>query len=371
MDSLGQLTGGIAHDFNNLLAVVIGNLELLEERTESSNYLRDAMDAAWRAANLSKRLLVFARRQMLAPEIVSVAPLIYGMSALLERTLGADIDVELHLSEDLPFVHVDVGQLENAILNLAINARDAMPSGGKLLISATRFKVDDEYLAERPDVHEGSYVMIEVGDTGTGMTPTTLERVFEPFFTTKEVGKGTGLGLSMVYGFLKQSGGHARIYSELEHGTSVKLYLPAATELDVGETTQTLALLQPAGEERERILIVDDEPFVRRIVVANLQGMGYETVEADTAQAALDLLCEHAEDIDLLLTDLVMPGGMTGIELAEAVRSAWPRIRILLSSGFSEEQAARGSGFPLLSKPYRKVQLAQAVRLALQGGAAT
>jgi CheY-like chemotaxis protein len=268
-------------------------------------------------------------------------------------------------------VHVDVGQLENAILNLAINSRDAMPSGGKLLIRATRFKVDVAYLAERPDVREGSYVMIEVGDTGTGMDPAIIERVFEPFFTTKEVGKGTGLGLSMVYGFLKQSGGHARIYSEPEHGTSVKLYLPAATEVEGGETTQTLALLQPAEEEQQRILVVEDEPFVRRIVVANLQGMGYETLEASTAQGALDLLREYAAGIDLLLTDVVMPGGMTGIELAEAARSSWPKIRILLTSGFSEEQAARGSGFPLLSKPYRKVQLAQAVRLALDGGAAT
>jgi PAS domain S-box-containing protein len=236
MDALGQLTGGVAHDFNNLLTVVIGNLELMEsivgDHPEMTAHLGEAMEAAWRGVDLSQRLLAFSRKQMLAPEVISVNALIGEMEVLLRRTLGAGINIEVSPADGLPQVRVDPGQLENAILNLAINARDAMPNGGTMRIRTGQFKADRRYADARPDVEPGRYVMIEVADTGIGMTPDIRERAFEPFFTTKERGKGTGLGLSMVYGLLKQSGGHARVYSEPGHGTSVKLFLPE-TEPDV------------------------------------------------------------------------------------------------------------------------------------------
>ncbi|HUF73389.1 MAG TPA: PAS domain-containing protein [Gammaproteobacteria bacterium] len=368
MESIGQLTGGIAHDFNNLLAVVLGNLELLEasvERDEeASELLRDAMEAAWRGAELSQRLLAFSRRQMLEPEVVSVASLIEGMESLLRRTLGGAIEIEIAVPNSLPRVLVDPSQLENAILNLAINARDAMPEGGQLRIGAAPFKADDEYAAARPDAAPGCYVMIEVSDTGTGMSPEVQQRAFEPFFTTKDVSKGTGLGLSMVYGFLQQSGGHARIYSELGHGTSVKLYLPQAQHAEETKTGQTLTLLNDSQGRSESILVVEDDAKVRRMVVATLRDLGYETLEAECGAAGLEVLRSDGASIDLLFTDVVMPG-MSGLELARKAREDMPDLRVLLTSGFSEQQAAGGSGFPLLTKPYRKVQLAQALRRAL------
>jgi PAS domain S-box-containing protein len=369
MESIGQLTGGIAHDFNNLLAVVVGNLELLEtsvgDEEEASELLQDAMEAAWRGAELSQRLLAFSRRQMLEPEVISVASLIGNMESLLRRTLGAAIEIEIRLPNSLPRVLVDASQLENAILNLAINARDAMPDGGQLRIGAAPFKADEDYAATRPDAAPGRYVMIEVSDTGTGMTREVQERAFEPFFTTKDVSKGTGLGLSMVYGFLQQSGGHARIYSELDHGTSVKLYLPEAEHAEETKTGQTLALLKDSQGCSEHILVVEDDAKVRRMVVTTLRELGYETLEAECGAAGLEVLRSDGASIDLLFTDVVMPGGMSGLDLARKAQENRPDLRVLLTSGFSEQQAAGGSGFPLLTKPYRKVQLAQALRRAL------
>ena len=369
MEAIGQLTGGVAHDFNNLLAVVLGNLELLEatvEGNEEANaLLKDAMEAAWRGAELSHRLLAFSRRQMLEPEVISVTSLIGDMESLLRRTIGGAIDIEITLPESLPSVLVDRSQLENAILNLAINARDAMPEGGRLRIGAAPFKADEDYAAVRADAAPGRYVMIEVSDTGTGMSREVQERAFEPFFTTKDVSKGTGLGLSMVYGFLKQSGGHARIYSELGHGTSVKLYLPEVRHAEETRTGQTLTLLKDSQGRSESILVVEDDPKVRRMVVATLRELGYATLEADCGAAGIELLTSRGDSIDLLFTDVVMPGGMSGLELAREARARIPDLRVLLTSGFSEQQAAGGSGFPLLTKPYRKVQLAQALRRAL------
>jgi PAS domain S-box-containing protein len=369
MDALGQLTGGIAHDFNNLLTVVIGNLELLEVllkgASESAEHLRDAMEAAWRGVELSQRLLTFSRKQMLAPEVVSVNALLLGMESLLKRTLGADTAVDLAVDDRLPLVRIDPGQLENAILNLAINARDAMPEGGTLRIRTARFKADRRYAAARPDVSIGPYVMIEVSDTGTGMTAEVRDRAFEPFFTTKERGKGTGLGLSMVYGLLQQSGGHARIYSEPGHGTSVKLYLPEIVDGEEEVPTNTIRLLREHGGHAERILVVEDDEPVRRLVVNSLREFGYQTLEADSAPAGLEVLAAQGRDIDLLLTDLVMPGGMNGLQLAREARSLFPRLKVLLTSGFSEEHASAKGEFPLLSKPYRKAELARAVRHAL------
>jgi CheY-like chemotaxis protein len=348
---------------------VIGNLELLQDRMGSAppgtELLTEALDAAWRGADLSQRLLAFSRRQMLAPEVVSVGALITGMESLLRRSLGESIAIEISLPDALPAVVVDAGRLENVILNLAINARDAMPNGGTLAIRASRFKIDQEYAAVRPDVTPGGYVMIEVSDTGTGMSPDIQARAFEPFFTTKEPGKGTGLGLSMVYGFLKQSGGHARIYSEPDHGTSVKLYLPETADASSERTLGTATLLRDNRGRGERVLVVEDNASVRKIVVEHLRELGYQTIEAETGHGALQILEAEGESIDLLLTDVVMPGGMSGIDLATRARATFPHLKALLTSGFSGQQAVRGSRLPLLAKPYRKVQLAQAVRRAI------
>ncbi len=375
MDALGQLTGGIAHDFNNLLTVVIGNLELMEsiagDNPEMTAHLGEAMEAAWRGVDLSQRLLAFSRKQMLAPEVISVNALIGDMEVLLRRTLGAGIDIEVSRADELPLVRVDPGQLENAILNLAINARDAMPNGGTMRIRTGQFKADRRYADARPDVEPGRYVMIEVADTGIGMTPEIRERAFEPFFTTKERGKGTGLGLSMVYGLLKQSGGHARVYSEPGHGTSVKLYLPETDPDAADPPTNTVRLLREHGGKAERILVVEDDDAVRRLVVTSLKELGYRTMEASSGPEGLEVLEQHGRDIDLLLTDLVMPGGLNGVALARQARDRFAHIRVLLTSGFSEEHASLQGEFPLLSKPYRKAELALAVRAALDAENAT
>jgi PAS domain S-box-containing protein len=369
MESLGQLTSGIAHDFNNLLSVVLGNMELLEESIDTNGeagvFLRDAMESAWRGADLSQRLLAFSKRQMLAPEVISVTELIAGMESLLRRTLGEAIEIETVLPANPPPVLVDRGQLENAILNLAINARDAMPDGGLLRISVGRFKADKEYSASRPDTHPGRYVEIDVSDNGTGMLPETQRRAFEPFFTTKEKHKGTGLGLSMVYGFLRQSGGHSRIYSEFGHGTSIKLYLPEADAAEPTVTIRTLGLMRDCHGRKEQILVVEDDPNVRKMVIRVLKDLNYVTFEAEHAVGGLQLLRQHGDEIDLLFTDVVMRGGMSGIELAELTVSRHPGIKVLLTSGFSEQHVAGGITYPLLNKPYRKLQLAQAVRSAL------
>ncbi len=371
MDALGQLTGGVAHDFNNLLTVVIGNLELLASMTENnldfSEYVGEAMEAAWRGVELSQRLLAFSRKQMLAPELTSVNDLITGMESLMRRTLGADISIEITRDVNLPLVRVDPGQLENALLNLAINARDAMPRGGTMHIRTGQFKADDRYASARPDVRPGRYVMIEVEDSGVGMTADVRDKAFEPFFTTKERGKGTGLGLSMVYGLLKQSGGHARVYSEPGHGTSVKLFLPEADASDGEVATNTMRMLRDHSGNAERILVVEDDDAVRKLVITSLRELGYQTLEAASGPEGVAMLRQHGEDIDLLLTDLVMPGGMNGIELARQARAQLPNLGVLLTSGFSEEHAAVQGEFPLLGKPYRKAELARAISHALAG----
>ena len=368
MESLGQLTGGIAHDLNNLLAVIIGNLELLEEQLENDpdakELITDAIESAERGAQLGQRLLAFSRRQMLEPEVISIPSLIAGMESLLRRTLGAAIDIEISVPDTLPFVLVDAGQLENAILNLAINARDAMPDGGTLSITGERFKADEDYAATRPDAKPGYYVVIEVDDTGTGMPADVRKRAFEPFFTTKDPGKGTGLGLSMVYGFLNQSGGHARIYSEVGHGTSVKLYLPETDGSEDAETTETVRLLANVQARPEQILVVEDDPAVRKTVINSLRALGYQTIEASSGPEAIRVL-QCNPDVALLFTDVVMPGGMNGVELASRAQEAFPGLRILLTSGFSAQKAAGGSPFHLLRKPYRKARLAEAIENAL------
>jgi PAS domain S-box-containing protein len=370
MDAVGQLTGGVAHDFNNLLTVIIGALDLDPRRIPPE--LRPAIDQAMRAAErgaaLTHRLLAFSRQQMLVARRVELNRLIGGMDELLRRALGEQVEIELKLAPDLWPALADSGQVENSLLNLAINARDAMPDGGRLTIETANAHLDEDYAAENADVTPGDYVMMAVTDTGTGMAADVLTRVFEPFFTTKEVGKGTGLGLSMVYGFAKQSGGHVKIYSELGHGTTVRLYLPRLSNLEAAADPAPSATAHAGGGET--ILVVEDNPDVRRLVLRQLRDLGYAVIEAASGAQALKILDDGAA-VDLLFTDVVMPGGMTGRQLAEAARRRRPNLKTLFTSGYTEDSILRlgklDPGVRLLSKPYRKHELATRIREALDG----
>ncbi|NNU82037.1 PAS domain S-box protein [Halovulum dunhuangense] len=371
LEVVGQLTGGVAHDFNNLLTIILGNAELLEEALGGQPALqklaRMSLDAADRGAALTSQLLAFSRRQPLAPKIIDVANLILGMDGLLRRTLPENIDMEIVNASDLWQIEADAAQLESALLNLIVNARDAMPNGGWLTIEATNTVLDNDYIATEPDVRQGQYVVIVVTDTGHGIPHDILGRIFEPFFTTKGVGKGSGLGLSMVYGFVKQSGGHVRVYSEPGEGTAFKLYFPRAqggpAPMDGDVHRQIIA----GGTES--ILVVEDDPGVRDHVSTQLRGLGYVVLEASSGNEAMDVL-RRTPDVDLLLTDVVMPGGMGGRELAEAARGLRPDIRILFTSGYTESSFVHDGRLDpniiLLSKPYRREDLASKVREALE-----
>jgi PAS domain S-box-containing protein len=370
MDAVGQLTGGVAHDFNNLLTVIIGALDLDPERipAEMRPALDQALRAAERGAALTHRLLAFSRQQMLITRSVDFNRLIGDMDELLRRTLGEHVEIELKLAGDLWPALADSGQVENSLLNLAINARDAMQDGGKLTIETGNVHLDDDYASHNAEVTPGDYVMMAVTDTGTGMPPDVLAHVFEPFFTTKEVGKGTGLGLSMIYGFAKQSGGHAKIYSEVGHGTTVRLYLPRLTNESL--RSDSAAVAPPRKGGGETILVVEDNPDVRRLVLRQLRDLGYEVIEAANGPHALKILDDGAA-IDLLFTDVVMPGGMTGRQLAEAAKTGRPNLKTLFTSGYTEDSILRlgklDPGVRLLSKPYRKHELATRIREALDG----
>jgi PAS domain S-box-containing protein len=368
MEAIGNLTGGMAHDFNNLLGVIVGNLDLARELTDDRTDLRglvdEALDAAWRGADLTRRLLAFARRQPLRPARIEVNELVGDAARLLRRLLGEDVEVSLELGSDIWPITADPAQLEASLANLATNARDAMPKGGRLIIATANRQLGEDYAAEHAEVTPGDYVMIEVSDTGAGMSQATMMQIFEPFFTTKEVGKGTGLGLSMVFGFLKQSGGHVNVYSELGVGTTFRLYLPRAfAESAVRETAEAEPLTRGAGEA---VLVVEDNPGMRRVVLRQLRELGYRALECDSAAAAIELL--QRDPVDLLLTDIVMPGGLDGVELARIARGRWPHLKIILTSGFPQARVdANGGGtLSLLSKPYRKEELAAALRTALE-----
>jgi PAS domain S-box-containing protein len=369
MDAVGQLTGGVAHDFNNLLTVIIGALDLDPQRipAEMRPALEQALRAAERGAALTHRLLAFSRQQMLVTRSVDFNRLIGDMDELLRRTLGEHVEVELKLAGDLWPALADSGQVENSLLNLAINARDAMPDGGKLTIETSNVYLDDDYASHNAEVAPGDYVMMAVTDTGTGMPEDVLAHVFEPFFTTKEVGKGTGLGLSMIYGFAKQSGGHAKIYSEVGHGTTVRLYLPRLANESKTEVATVVPSHKGGGET---ILVVEDNPDVRRLVLRQLRDLGYEVIEAANGPQALQIL-DGGASIDLLFTDVVMPGGMTGRQLAEAAKTRRPDLKTLFTSGYTEDSILRlgklDPGVRLLSKPYRKHELATRIREALDG----
>ncbi|HVO15243.1 MAG TPA: ATP-binding protein [Alphaproteobacteria bacterium] len=375
LDAIGQLTGGVAHDFNNLLTVIIGNIEALAEgladRPKLAALAKSIDDAATRGAELTRQLLAFARRQPLEPRATDANALVIAAATLLRPTLGEHIEIESALADDLWPAMVDPSQLTTALVNLAVNARDAMPRGGKLTIETDNVTLDETYAVANRDVQPGHYVMIAVSDTGTGIPEAIRDRVFEPFFTTKDVGKGTGLGLSMVYGFLKQSKGHVKLYSEEGHGTTIKLYMPRA--LAEGEVAQvTLAGPLPLG--KETILVVEDDDLVRGHVVAQLESLGYRTLAAPNGAAALALVDEGAR-FDLLFTDVIMPGGMSGRQLADELTRRWPSLRVLYTSGYTEDAVVHhgrlDAGVALLNKPYRKAELARKVREALDANPAT
>jgi prevent-host-death family protein len=367
MEAVGQLTGGVAHDFNNLLAVIMGNAEILQDRVGDDDRSTQAViRAATRGAELTQRLLAFSRRQPLRPRTVDLDGLVAGMFELLARTLGETIEVEAVAGRGLRPALADPGQVENALLNLAINAQHAMPAGGKLTIETANVVLDAEYAATYLEVSPGDYVLLAVSDTGTGMAPEVLEHAFEPFFTTKDVGEGSGLGLSMVYGFAKQSGGHVTIYSEQGRGTTVKLYLPQAEGPgpDTGEAVERDA----PGAKGERILVLEDDPDVRTLAVSLLEGLGYEVLEAQDGKEALVVLARDSR-VDLLLSDVVLPGGMSGPQLAEEARRRDPGLKILFMSGYPEKAVRRngslGKSVEVLSKPFRKHDLAERVRAVL------
>jgi PAS domain S-box-containing protein len=372
LEAIGQLTGGIAHDFNNLLAVVIASLDVLrgelEEQTLAYELAGDALDAALRGAELTSRLLAFARRQPLRPEQCDVNATIGAMMKLLGRTLGDDISIELSLAPDLWPVLVDPMQLETALANLATNARDAMPKGGRLIITTGNVYLDPAYAARHPEVTPNDYALIEVRDTGEGIPPEILDRIFEPFFTTKDTGKGTGLGLSMVFGFMKQSGGHISAGSELGKGAAIRLYLPRSPTADAADAT---ASSTPADDGRT-ILVVEDNAKLRKITARQLREAGYRVLEATDGTAALAIL-ESGAPVGLLFTDIVMPGVPDGNELARLGLLRRPGLKVVLTSGFSDLPAT-GTSIPptrysLLHKPYRRTTLLQTVREALDGDA--
>jgi PAS domain S-box-containing protein len=357
MEAIGQLTGGVAHDFNNLLTVISGNLEMLERRLtdpEHREILNEAREASNLGAELTKRLLAFGRRQSLNPKPTDLNALAGGMAELLRRSLGEMVEIEIRLSKGLPLIMADPGQIENALLNLAINARDAMPKGGRLVIETAPVEINKDYAAAYTDVMPGRYITLSVTDTGTGMTPEVRQRAFEPFYTTKGPGVGSGLGLSMVYGFVKQSGGHVQLYSEFGHGTTVRLYLPEFAGQATAVAEGASASIERAPL-RKAILVVEDDPRVRRVSVRRLKELGYAVIEADSGLAAL-LVIEREEPIDVLFTDIVMPGGMTGIDLAHEARRRRPTLKVLFTSGYAEPAAIKGSTLTTnvdwLGKPY-------------------
>ena len=372
MEAIGQLTGGIAHDFNNMLAGVIGALNLIQRRLRRGDldvdkFIEGALDSAYRAAGLTQRLLQFSRQSPLEPVTLDVNKLTSGMSDLLSRTLGETIHVETVLAAGLWNAKADPSQLENVILNLAVNARDAMPDGGNLTIETSNAYVDDRYARDN-QMTEGQYVLIAVTDTGQGMTADVLAKVFDPFFTTKPLGKGTGLGMSQVYGFAKQSGGHVKIYSEVGHGTTVKLYLPR----QIGAATiveRPKAELAPRGGT-ETILVVEDDERVRNFAVEALHELGYTVLEAMDGRSALELMQANSE-IALLFTDVVMPG-MTGRELANKAVQLHRSLKLLFSTGYTRNAIVHNgvvdAGTNFLQKPYSLNDLARKIRRILDAG---
>jgi PAS domain S-box-containing protein len=375
MEAVGQLTGGIAHDFNNLLTGIIGSLDLMQSQMARGRlegierYLGTAMASAQRAAALTHRLLAFSRQQTLDPRRISPNRLVQGVEELLARTVGPMIDLRTALAADAGTILCDPNQLENALLNLAINARDAMPRGGGLVIATANVAVGP-VLASRLDVPPGDYVTLAVEDTGTGMPPEVIARAFDPFFTTKPIGEGTGLGLSMIYGFAKQSGGGVLIESQEGRGTSVQLYLPSHPGTDEDEELVAPAVSTLEAGRGETVLVVDDEPVIRMLVVEVLEGLGYAALEAGDGPGALRLVQAEGR-IDLLVTDVGLPGGMNGRQLADAARVTRPGLRVLFITGFAESVALDhghlAAGMQVMTKPFALDALATRIRAMILG----
>ncbi|MBL8908919.1 MAG: PAS domain S-box protein [Rhizobiales bacterium] len=385
MEAIGQLTGGLAHDFNNLLTVIIGNLQLidmaLKDHPKAHKRALEAIEAAQKGSGLTRQLLAFARRQALEPQEVNVNDLVRAMAPLVLRTIGETIQLKVVLMPGQPKTVIDPSQLESAILNLAINARDAMSAEGLLTIETHPVYLDQDYASANPEVSAGHYVMVAVTDTGKGIAPELLEKVFQPFFTTKPAGRGSGLGLSQVYGFIKQSGGHIQVYSETGHGTSIKMYLPrtlapgeetAEAPLDRPEEPPQAASVPQADPppRRTRILVVEDQEAVRQVACGFLTDFGYDVIEAENGADALGKLREHP-DIDLMFSDVVMPGGMNGFELAKAAYSIRPDLKVVHTSGYPrgamvhQEESRFREGF-IIMKPYRREDLQNILKEALE-----
>ncbi len=372
MEAVGQLTGGVAHDFNNLLTVILGNLELLEPKLEdefSISLATEAREAAEMGARLTDRLLTFARRQRLETRRIDLNEFVLSLTELLRRTIGTNIDLSTSKAADLWSTEADPGQIENAVLNLAINARDAMPNGGRLVIETQNASLDAEAVEMLPGFAPGDYVLLSVADTGIGMTPEVQARCFEPFFTTKGPSKGSGLGLSTIYGFARQSGGNVTIYSEPGRGTTVNIYLPRATDVPASEPRPASASIR--ASDGETILVVEDDDRVRRLTRARLKDLGYRVEEASNGQSALAVL-ESKPGIDLVFSDQVMPGGLSGLDLAEMIRERYPATRVVLTSGYSADLIGRERVDELklrvLRKPYQQADLARVLREALDRG---
>ncbi len=395
MEAIGQLTGGLAHDFNNLLTIIIGNLQLLEGKfptdEKSQKRVNEAIDAGRRGSDLTRQLLAFAKKQDLEPRDVGVNGLVKGMQPLIERAVGENIELRVSTMEDEPHALIDPSQLESAILNLSINARDAMPNGGRITIETQPAYLDRFYAEKNPGVSSGHYVLVAVSDTGTGMSQELLEKVFQPFFTTKPAGKGTGLGLSMVYGFIKQSGGHIAVYSEIGHGTSIKMYLPrrmrpgednaqiiptnAAPVIDapVSAIEAILEQVPPpvdGSARKPKLLVVEDQEAVRAVACGFLEDFGYDIIEAGDGFEALAKLQENP-DIDLMFSDVVMPGGMNGFDLAQAAQSMKPELKIVHTTGYPkgamvhQDEPRFKEGF-IIMKPYRREDLQKMIKDALE-----
>jgi nitrogen-specific signal transduction histidine kinase/ActR/RegA family two-component response regulator len=369
MEAVGQLTGGMAHDFNNLLLVITGNLEFLEPRLQDEadrELLKEAQDAAKLGARLTDQLLTFARRRQLYAQVIQLNEQVIGIADMLRRTLGEHVVLSTALAHSIWPIRVDLGQLQSAIVNMAVNARDAMPNGGKLVIETRNIVLDAAHSQFNPELQPGEYVQLSISDTGSGMPPDVRDRVFESFFTTKEKGRGTGLGLAMVYGFTKESGGHVTIYSEVGLGTTFNLYFPRVG----GITAQVFEMAKDrtSGAASETILVVEDDERVRRLTITRLKLIGYQVLEASDGPQAIDIL-SRGQPVDLVFTDLIMPGGMSGREVAARARQLSPDIKVLLTSGYAEEQVhgddLKREKLKVLRKPYRQADLAAAIREVL------
>jgi PAS domain S-box-containing protein len=367
MEAVGQLTGGIAHDFNNLLLVISGNLELLEphlERGESKALLKEAQDAALLGSKLTDQLLTFARRRHTDAHVIQLNDLVVGITDMLRRTLGEHITLSTSLAHDVWLTRADAGQFQSAIVNMAVNARDAMLQGGKLVVETRNIVFDADHVDFHSELEAGEYVQLSISDTGVGMPPEVLNRVFEPFFTTKDKGRGTGLGLAMVYGFVKQLGGHVTVYSEPGHGTTINLYFPRA---DAPSPSAASARIERATDlhPRETILVVEDDERVRQLTIRRLKAIGYQVLEASDGPKALEIL-QRGDAVDLVFTDLIMPGGLSGRDVARHARQLRPNIKVLLTSGYAEELVRgddlRREQLKVLRKPYQQADLVAALR---------